>query len=129
MASHDQRPLSPHATIYRPPAAMMTSIMHRFSAIAMYVVGAPLTVWWLWSLSEGPTAYAWFTSFARSWFGTFVLFGLSWCFFQHLASGLRHLVMDLGAGYSLKTARNGALATFAVSMLLTLGFWTFAACK
>ncbi|MFG1428825.1 succinate dehydrogenase, cytochrome b556 subunit [Roseixanthobacter glucoisosaccharinicivorans] len=120
----DQRPLSPHATIYRPPVAMMTSIMHRFSAIAMYLAGGPLLVWWLLSLADGPGAYEQFTSFTKSWIGTYILFGLSWCFFQHLASGFRHLVMDVGAGYEHKIARNGALATFAASTLLTLGFWT-----
>jgi succinate dehydrogenase / fumarate reductase cytochrome b subunit len=124
-----QRPISPHSTIYRPPAAMMTSIMHRFSAIAMSLVGMPLMVWWLWSLADGPGAYAQFTAFARSWVGTYILFGLSWCFFQHLASGIRHLVMDIGAGYDLKTARYGALATFVASTLMTLGFWTVAALK
>lgn len=124
-----QRPLSPHATIYRPPVAMMTSIMHRFSAIAMSVVGMPLLTWWLLSLANGPDAYAQFTNFAKSWVGTYILFGLSWCFFQHFSSGLRHLVMDIGTGYDLKTARNGALATFVVSTLFTLGFWTVLALK
>lgn len=129
MTMEKQRPLSPHATIYRPPAAMMTSIMHRFSAIAMYLAGAPLMAWWLWSIAEGPDAYAQFTSFATSWLGTFILFGLSWCLFQHFASGLRHLVMDVGAGYHPKIARNAALVTFAVSTVLTLGFWAALALK
>jgi len=124
MPAKRQRPLSPHASIYRPPAAMMTSIMHRMSGIAMSLIGAPLLVWWLWSLSEGPAAYNQFTHFASSWLGTFILFGLSWCFFQHLASGIRHLIMDIGAGYELKVAHRGALATFCVSAAFTIGFWT-----
>lgn len=123
MSEKKQRPLSPHASIYRPPAAMMTSIMHRISACAMSFIGAPMLVWWLWSLSEGPSTYQQFTGFASSWLGTFILFGLSWCFFQHLASGIRHLIMDIGAGYELKTAQRSALATFAISIVLTLAFW------
>lgn len=107
----------------------MTSIMHRSTAIAISLVGMPLLAWWLLALADGPAAYAQFTGFARSWVGTYILFGLSWCFFQHLASGLRHLIMDIGAGYGLKAARNGALATFAASTLLTLGFWTVLALK
>ena len=129
MVNEKQRPLSPHASIYRPPAAMMTSIIHRFTAIAMSMTGMPLLVRWLWSLSEGPTSYAQFSGFAASWLGTYILFGLSWCLFQHLASGIRHLVMDIGAGYALKAARYGALATFAASTLMTLGFWTLLALK
>jgi succinate dehydrogenase / fumarate reductase cytochrome b subunit len=27
-----------------------------------------------------------------------VLIGLTWAFFQHLLSGIRHLVMDTGSG-------------------------------
>ena len=129
MAEKRQRPLSPHASIYRPPAAMMTSIMHRFTAAAMALVGMPLLVWWLWSLSEGPRAYAQFAGFASSWLGTYILFGLSWCFFQHLASGIRHFVMDIGAGYELRIARMGARATFYFSTVMTLGFWTILALK
>ncbi|EQB17575.1 MULTISPECIES: succinate dehydrogenase, cytochrome b556 subunit [Sphingomonadales] len=124
MANTKQRPLSPHATIYRPPIAMMTSIMHRLSAIAISLVGMPLLLWWLWSISEGADAYERFTAFATSWFGTYILFGLSWCVFQHLASGIRHFVMDIGAGYRLKTARLGAIGTFVFSSTMTLGFWT-----
>lgn len=82
-----------------------------------------MLVWWLWSLSEGPGTYQQFTRFASNWLGTFILFGLSWCFFQHLASGVRHLIMDIGAGYELKTAQRSALATFAISIVLTLAFW------
>ncbi len=83
-----------------------------------------MLVWWLWSLAEGPRTYEQFAGFASSWLGTCILFGLSWCFFQHLASGIRHLIMDIGAGFELKTAQRGALATFAISAVLTLAFWT-----
>ena len=34
-----------------------------------------------------------------------VLVGLTWAFWQHLLSGLRHLVMDTGAGFELKVNR------------------------
>lgn len=129
MPKMKQRPLSPHATIYRPPIAMMTSIMHRFSAIAISLVGMPLLLWWLWAIAEGEDAYARFTDFAASWLGTYILFGLSWCAFQHLASGVRHFVMDIGAGYDLKIARLGAWGTFIFSFVITLGFWMILALK
>ncbi len=124
-----QRPQSPHATIYRPPIAMMTSIMHRFSAIAISLVGMPILLWWLWAIADGPEAYGRFANFAASWIGTYILFGLSWCVFQHLASGVRHFVMDIGAGYELRTARLGAWGTFLFSFAMTLGFWAILALK
>jgi succinate dehydrogenase / fumarate reductase cytochrome b subunit len=33
--------------------------------------------------------------------GKIVLVGLSWAFFQHAATGIRHLVLDIGVGYEL----------------------------
>ena len=35
--------------------------------------------------------------------GMIVLIGLTWAFFQHLLSGIRHLVMDTGAAFELGT--------------------------
>jgi succinate dehydrogenase / fumarate reductase, cytochrome b subunit len=40
-------------------------------------------------------------------------------FFQHLFSGLRHLVMDMGAGYELNANRNWAIIVFIASITAT----------
>ena len=55
--------------------------------------------------------------------GKVVLVGLTWTFFQHLLSGLRHFVLDLGAGYELVSNRTWTYAVLAGSILLTAGFW------
>jgi succinate dehydrogenase / fumarate reductase, cytochrome b subunit len=52
-----------------------------------------------------------------------VLVGLTWTFLQHLCSGVRHLLLDTGAGYELKRNKTGALATIAVSLILTIAIW------
>jgi succinate dehydrogenase / fumarate reductase cytochrome b subunit len=52
-----------------------------------------------------------------------VLVGLSWAFFTHLMSGLRHFVMDIGAGYELKTNRMWSIAAPVIALVLTAGFW------
>ena len=60
-------------------------------------------------LVEGPDAYATFEKAAHSSIGVIVLVGLTWSFFQHLLSGIRHLVMDTGAAFELgvnKTPRS-----------------------
>ena len=51
--------------------------------------------------------------------------GLSWFFFQHLCSGLRHFVLDMGAGYELRTNKSWSIATFIMSALLTILFWSY----
>ena len=48
-----------------------------------------------------------------------VLIGLTWAFFQHLLSGIRHLVTDTGENFELGGNKNSAIATFVVSVLLT----------
>ena len=52
-----------------------------------------------------------------------MLIGLTWSFFQHACSGVRHLLLDTGAGYELKVNKQGAVATIVISILLTLLTW------
>ena len=48
-----------------------------------------------------------------------MLIGLTWAFFQHLLSGIRHLVMDTGAGFELGTNKTFAMLTIVGSVVLT----------
>jgi succinate dehydrogenase / fumarate reductase cytochrome b subunit len=54
---------------------------------------------------------------------------VAWSFFQHMLSGLRHLVLDMGAGYELKANRTVALLTFVGSIILTLLLVAFVAMR
>ncbi len=58
-----------------------------------------------------------------SWYGIIVLVGLSWAFFNHTCSGLRHFVLDMGAGYELDTNRRFSIASIFIAVLLTVAFW------
>ncbi len=49
-----------------------------------------------------------------------VLVGLTWSFFQHLLSGIRHLVMDTGAAFELRVNKIAAILTIVGSILLTI---------
>ena len=51
--------------------------------------------------------------------------GLSWALFQHTLSGLRHFVMDIGAGYELNTNKFWANMTMVGSVLLTALLWAY----
>jgi succinate dehydrogenase / fumarate reductase cytochrome b subunit len=42
---------------------------------------------------------------------------------QHLLTGVRHLIWDLGAGYDLKTVDVSSWATLAGSFTLTALIW------
>ena len=118
-----KRPLSPHLEIWRWGPAMAVSILHRVSGNGLAFVGLAVLLWWLGALASGPVAYAIFTSLAGSWYGQVVLIGISWAFFNHLSSGLRHFVLDLGAGFELKANAAWSWLSMAGGIVLTAAFW------
>jgi succinate dehydrogenase / fumarate reductase cytochrome b subunit len=126
---NEARPLSPHLTAYKWGPHMAVSIIHRATGTAMAVVGTIIFVWWLVALASGEAVYADFLdvftlkSGALNILGYVVGIGFTWVFFQHLASGVRHLFLDEGANFELGGNRATALLTFAVSVVATIAFW------
>ena len=120
------RPLSPHLSIWKWGPHMAVSIVHRATGTGMATVGTILFVWWLLALAQGPAAYGAFldlftlTNGKLNIAGYVFGIGLSWAFFQHMASGVRHLFMDLHIGLDKDSGRKSAVAVFAVSLPLTL---------
>lgn len=132
LASHTpSRPLSPHLQIWRWGPHMLVSIIHRALGVGMALVGLPLLVWWLAAAASGDDAYRsfldWFTTDtgALNVVGWVLAVGLSWAVLQHMMSGIRHLVLDTGAGYELRRNKRGALLTMVVSTLLAAAFWGY----
>ena len=131
------RPRSPHLQVYKWTPAMAVSIFHRVSGDGLAIVGACMFLWWLGALAAGPDAYAAFV--ACVWhdpeagafhqvtniLGKIVLIGLTWAFFQHLLSGIRHLVMDTGAAFELDTNKRFAILTIVGSVILTAVLWAY----
>ncbi len=110
MAATKNRPISPHMQVWRWGPAMLVSILHRVTGDGMALVGLGVLIYWLASLAGGPQAYAAFSAHAAAWYGKVLLVGLTWAFFTHMASGIRHFVLDIGAGYELD--RNAAWSVF-----------------
>jgi len=104
---------------------MAVSILHRATGIALSFAGLGILAWWLFALSSGPDAYASFTKAAASPVGLVVLIGITWCYFQHLLSGIRHLVMDTGAAFELGINKTFAVLTIVGSVLLTALVWFY----
>ena len=128
MARNTARPLSPHLTIWKWGPHMLVSILHRSTGVALSVAGLFLLTWWLLALSGSPASYAAFTSFVGWKLGPvplilLALVGLTWAFFQHTLSGIRHLILDAGAGYELGTNKRMAIGTIIGSLILTAAFW------
>ena len=104
---------------------MLVSILHRVTGAGLSIVGLALLTWWLAALAGGTDAYATFTKVAAHPVGIVALVGLTWAFFQHLFSGIRHLVMDTGAGFELTTNKRFAILTLVGSVLLTAALWVY----
>ena len=110
---------------------MLVSILHRATGDGMAVVGTVLLVWWLAALAGGKEAYARFLNVfttdggALNIVGWVIGIGLTLALFQHMMSGIRHLVMDTGAGFELKRNKMFALLTMVAAVLLTLVYWLY----
>src|SRR3954452_13401585 len=125
MTDARSRPLSPHLSIWRWGPHMAVSILHRATGVALSFAGLGILTWWLFALSSGPDAYATFTKAATHPVGLVVLIGLTWSFFQHLLSGIRHLTMDTGSALELNANKNFAIATVIGSIVLTAAVWVY----
>lgn len=121
MATED-RPLSPHLTVYRAQITSILSIFHRGTGV-MLVVGAPLLVYWLVAGAVGPEAFATAQWFLGIWIVQLALFVWTWCLIYHLLNGVRHLVWDIGYGYEIPNLTlSGWFVYFAAAGLTVLAW-------
>ena len=129
MHRNPSRPMSPHLTIWKWGPHMLVSILHRMTGAGLAVVGLAVLVWWLVALASGPEAYAGFLdtftyqSGELNALGWLFGIGLTLTLFQHMGSGIRHLVMDTGANFELKSNKRSAQLTWGFSIVMTLIFW------
>jgi succinate dehydrogenase / fumarate reductase, cytochrome b subunit len=111
---------------------MAASIFHRATGFVLATAGMLVLIWWLYAIASGPDAYATFQTYviyggeqstrwqiASNWVFRLICVAVVWSFFQHFFSGLRHLMMDMGAGYELHASRNAALMVFIASTTAT----------
>ena len=111
---------------YRLPLAGLVSILHRISGALLFLL-LPVVIW-LFDLSvTSEVSYAHFTSvFVAGWAGLpgwlwkLVALALIWAYLQHLFAGLRHLWMDVTHSTGLGFGRQSALATLALTAILTI---------
>ena len=102
---------------------MLVSILHRITGDGLAIVGLGVLLWWLASLAKGVASYEDFSALATTPVGYVAMVGLSWAFFTHLVSGIRHFVLDIGAGYELDANKAWAIASPLIAIALTAAFW------
>ena len=114
-------PLSPHIQIYRWHISSLVSICHRITGIINIIV-ITLICLWVSLLLFGESNYQSINSFLNSFIGKFIILGITWSFSFQALSEIRHLIMDLGYGFEIKTTKITGLIVIFGSLILTVFF-------
>ena len=118
----NKKPLSPHIQIYRWHISSLVSISHRITGI-INIIGITFICLWASLLVFGESNYDIIKSFLNTMIGKFIILGLTWSFSFQMLSEIRHLIMDFGYGFELKTTRITGLMVIFGSLILTIIFY------
>ena len=118
----NKSPLSPHIQIYKWHISSLVSISHRITGIINIIV---ITLICLWAslLLLGESRYEPINLLLDSSIGKFIILGIIWSFSFQILSEIRHLIMDLGYGFELKTTKITGLIVIFGSIILTVIFY------
>ena len=115
-------PLSPHIQIYKWHISSLVSISHRITGI-INIIAITFICLLASLLFFGESNYEYTYLFLSSLLGKFIILGLTWSFSFHALSEIRHLIMDLGYGFELKTTKITGLIVIFGSVILTIAFY------
>ena len=118
----NKRPLSPHIQIYRWHVSSLVSISHRITGI-INIIAITLICLWVSSIFISEKNYEMINILLSSKIGKFIILGLTWSFSFQILSEIRHLIMDLGYGFELKTSKITGLIVIIGSLILTVIFY------
>ena len=118
----NNNPLSPHIQVYRWHISSLVSISHRITGI-VNISAITIICFWVFSLLLGESNYELSKLFLQSIFGKFIIICLTWSFSFQTLSEIRHLIMDLGYGFELKTTKITGLIVIFGSIFLTILFY------
>jgi succinate dehydrogenase / fumarate reductase cytochrome b subunit len=116
-----QRPLSPHLSVYKLPLAARLSILQRAAGCFLALAAFGLALW-LVAAAGSAEDYARFQECLRSWPAQLLMAAALFSFFLHLFAGLRHLLWDIGSGLDMKSVLASNWAIVALSLLGTAAY-------
>ena len=118
----NKSPLSPHIQIYKWHISSLVSISNRITGIINIIV---ITLICLWAslLLLGESRYETINLLLDSSIGKFLILGITWSFSFQILSEIRHLIMDFGYGFELKTTKITGLIVIFGSIILTVIFY------
>ncbi len=113
------RPLSPHAGVYKFKYTIVSSFLNRLTGIGLSLGLIPLVIW-LMALANGPKAYEEAAVMLANPFFKLIYVGLAFSFSYHLVAGIRHLVWDTGRGLEKRQSQQSAWVVIIVAIVLTV---------
>jgi succinate dehydrogenase / fumarate reductase cytochrome b subunit len=113
-----QRPLSPHLSIYRQKLTGTLSILHRITGVFL-AFGAFALAAWLVAASGDAEGYSGFMAIAASWPAQLFICATVAALMYHLLNGIRHLLWDMGWGLELPRAYATGWTVVVLSLLGT----------
>ena len=115
----NNNPLSPHLQIYSWHISSLVSISHRITGIINFVSFIFICIW-VSMLLLGESNYSLIEILLSSIIGKFLILFLTWSFSFQILSEIRHIIMDMGYGFELKTTRISGLLVIIGSVLSTI---------
>jgi len=118
----ENNPLSPHIQIYRWHVSSLVSISHRITGIINILAITLICIFFIFfSFSE--ESHEFIKLFLQSIIGKFFILGITWSFSFQILSEIRHLIMDFGYGFELKTTKITGLIVIFGSFVLTVSIY------
>ena len=118
----NKEPLSPHIQIYRCHVSSLVSISHRITGIINILAITLICIFFIFfSFSMG--SHEFIKLFLQSIIGKFFILGITWSFSFQILSEIRHLIMDFGYGFELKTTKITGLIVIFGSFVLTVSIY------
>ena len=115
----NNNPLSPHIQIYSWNISSLISISHRITGV-LNILALTLICFWIASMLLGSTSYEFIYNIFNSFFGKFLVIGITWSFSFQILSEIRHLFWDLGYGFEITTSKISGLLVIFGSFIITI---------
>ena len=119
-----KRPVNLDLRTMKMPCTAIVSILHRASGFILFFF-IPVFLWGLQHSLASETQFNNIQTLFNNGFLRFVVWFFVSGLLYHWVAGIRHLLMDLGIGESLKGGRIGAMIVLIISaaLIIALGVW------
>lgn len=112
-----KRPIFQAVFEYHYPVTAIVSVLHRITGVILFLL-IPFMLWLLHKSLVTPEGFSQLQDFFGKPLVTVLLWLTLAAFLFHLVAGIRHMIMDMGYGESLKVGRLSSYLVFIISLIL-----------